>query len=1038
VSSLPDDSYEPPSASLFRRLYSKLVHPATPLTCAFCVRVSPCGKHLAALHLSGAVSVWHFPSLRKSKYWLLKDQPDAEVVNPSAASTLKLLCQHSPKKKELKSEFPVALEWWCRHDPTIGDSTASLDDGLVLVRSCGSLTVSSSTTLTNLLGDHPEYLAPHPMVCAPEGAQFLCLELERSLARRQRTTTGTFAHPLTQALTGEYPEWSLEEEAMLDERTMQEGSDGAKESEEEEIGYLAWMLLLFWQLLYWLTNDVRFLVWRGHVVSERYRLVQLQSSSPEQLYYNKIKAEEYGEALLLAQTYELESDLVYQSQWERSVPSMESISDYLSKVRCRAWVLHQCCAVVPAHLNPARELLLFGLRGTGLTVLINISSGEDCGEWLSELTLYDCEDVEQRQQVLLQEEQLSKQVTWQELTEAQLELIKIRYRLLRYLDRLLTYELLVGGGHLAPERYDAAAYSRLREQSSVAACRQFARDGDGDAVAVMWTHHGQATLPHRLALLSNFPPTLGPFEYRALLPACGVDGEVLQWQQGPLRDVDWCERHVSGIGDPDDSVEDVCGLYEAVKGVQGVPDGEPQLTAQMVSRWYQERARQLERECGLVDSALDLLKLGRERNVPGLEPLLQLLTSLEVLVYEAGYTHMSLDELSDMPSSHVLALMLDKSDGSNLLQRLREWVLPFLGRCEAAQAGARDALLSQYLCTLSRSNLAAVSNILKFATSSRQLLQEDALHTCAVECIYEIKAYDQLSVASVILDGLPRAADESVRESLQLLEVQLWGCELMHKRDVSVLPCDLRRMAAADAHQLYTKLAHAALKRSPPLSLKEWQSLLDDMLELQLKLLTSTEPGHCYTSVAEALLTSRQSEYINFGSSFLSLSPSPRDAARGRNPYLEGVSHHEAVHLVLNAARGYFNTAERYGDPALQFAKQCLDRLAEVQEKKLQEAVQVERDLMAALEILHEFGVDQLPLQVRLCSDRESIVKGAIERSPGACLQYWWRVLQLGQLLRLEGSVARRETTVLVMLATQAFKKIAANAKIKPAAGIQS
>ena len=39
------------------------------------------------------------------------------------------------------------------------------------------------------------------------------------------------------------------------------------------------------------------------------------------------------------------------------------------------------------------------------------------------------------------------------------------------------------------------------------------------------------------------------------------------------------------------------------------------LTAETISLWYQERAREIERCSHFVDAALDLLKLGRERNV---------------------------------------------------------------------------------------------------------------------------------------------------------------------------------------------------------------------------------------------------------------------------------------------------------------------------------------------------------------------------------------------------------------------------------------
>lgn len=59
---------------------------------------------------------------------------------------------------------------------------------------------------------------------------------------------------------------------------------------------------------------------------------------------------------------------MYQEQWLNTSPSLASISDYLSRVRCRDWALQQCLSVVPATLLPARELLLYGLRGTDLHV----------------------------------------------------------------------------------------------------------------------------------------------------------------------------------------------------------------------------------------------------------------------------------------------------------------------------------------------------------------------------------------------------------------------------------------------------------------------------------------------------------------------------------------------------------------------------------------------------------------------------------------------------------------------------------------------
>lgn len=47
------------------------------------------------------------------------------------------------------------------------------------------------------------------------------------------------------------------------------------------------------------------------------------------LFIPQIDNEEYGEALSLAQAYNLDSDLVYQRQWRKSTVSIASIQDYL-------------------------------------------------------------------------------------------------------------------------------------------------------------------------------------------------------------------------------------------------------------------------------------------------------------------------------------------------------------------------------------------------------------------------------------------------------------------------------------------------------------------------------------------------------------------------------------------------------------------------------------------------------------------------------------------------------------------------------------
>ena len=87
--------------------------------------------------------------------------------------------------------------------------------------------------------------------------------------------------------------------------------------------------------------------------------------------------QEYEEALTLAKTYNLDPDLVYQTQWRKSEFSVKAIQEHLSKVSKRSWVLNECISRVPETLEATRELLNFGLRGANLETLVAIGIKDD-------------------------------------------------------------------------------------------------------------------------------------------------------------------------------------------------------------------------------------------------------------------------------------------------------------------------------------------------------------------------------------------------------------------------------------------------------------------------------------------------------------------------------------------------------------------------------------------------------------------------------------------------------------------------------------
>lgn len=55
-----------------------------------------------------------------------------------------------------------------------------------------------------------------------------------------------------------------------------------------------------------------------------------------------------------------------------------------SKIKKRAWVLHECLERVPETVDAAKELLQYGLRGTDLEALVAIGDGADDGRLVPE------------------------------------------------------------------------------------------------------------------------------------------------------------------------------------------------------------------------------------------------------------------------------------------------------------------------------------------------------------------------------------------------------------------------------------------------------------------------------------------------------------------------------------------------------------------------------------------------------------------------------------------------------------------------------
>uniref|UniRef100_A0A8C4LN66 NBAS subunit of NRZ tethering complex n=1 Tax=Equus asinus asinus TaxID=83772 RepID=A0A8C4LN66_EQUAS len=900
----------------------------------FKMTLSPDGTLLAAIHFSGKLSIWAIPSLKQQGEWNQSEQPGYDDLNPD----WRLSTEKRKKIKDKESFYPlIDVNWWA-------------DTAVTLARCSGALTVSSVKTLKNLLGRSCEWFEPSPQVTATHDGGFLSLECEIKLApKRSRLETRG----------GE------EDEGEEDSDSDQEVSAKAR-----YFGYIK-------QGLYLVTEMERFapLRKRPRTITKNYRLVSLRSTTPEELYQRKIESEEYEEALSLAQTYGLDTDLVYQRQWRKSAVNIASIQNYLSKIKKRSWVLHECLERVPENVDAAKELLQYGLKGTDLEALLAIGKGADDGRFTlpgerdidgiayEELSSPNEEPAKKkREKDVKKRRELLKLVNFSKLTLEQKELCRCRLKLLTYLDRLATYEEILGVPHASEQRYDAEFFKKFRNQNIVLSARTYARESNVQALEILFTYHGSDLLPHRLAILSNFPETTSPHEYSVLLPEACYNGDslmIIPWHERKHRDKDWCEElECRMVVEP--SLQDESEfLYAAQPELLRFRTS--QLAVEKVMDWYQSRAEEIEHYARQVDCALSLIRLGMERSIPGLLALCDNLVTLEALVYEAGCDlTLTLKELQQMKDIEKLRLLMNSCSEDKYVTSAYQWMVPFLHRCEKQSPGVANELLKEYLVTLAKGDLKFP---LKIFQHSKPYLQQkiipdqDQLMAVALECIYTCER------KSTVLKN------SSFTYSVS---------ELLEKHGLE----------------------------KPISFVKSTQSSSEEARKLMVRLTRHTGRNLLCSSRLENIHLAGQMMHC----SACSMNPPASVAHKGKTQYR--VSYQKSIDLVLAASREYFNSSTSLTDSCMDLARCCLQLITD-----RPTAVQEELDLIQALGCLEEFGVKILPLQVRLCSDRIGLIKECICQSP-TCYKQSAKLLGLAELLRVAGERGQ----VLILLVEQALR----------------
>ncbi|XP_069137324.1 NBAS subunit of NRZ tethering complex-like [Argopecten irradians] len=957
--------------------------------------LSPDTKMLATIHHSGKLTLWHIPSLKQYRRWAHDEQPFSEEYSPD-------FTENPQKRKILKdlvsSKNLIDVNWWN-------------NEAVTLSRGTGAVTVSSADTLKNLLGNSPEWFEPSSRVTAVHDGGFLGLEVENKFRQKRRLVTDDEAD-----------------------------NDDSDEEEDSRWTFLSKNVLSYF------SDSERFQPPRKRpkMVNRIYRLVHLKSTTPEELYTRKIELEEYGVALGLAKAYNLDSDKVYQRQWRKSEVSKASIQDYLSKIKKRGWVLHECLERMPENIDAMKELLEFGLRGTDLQALIAIGKGEDGGRFIlcdpeeglyADMSLDEFDPETERVKEEMKEkrkEELMAQVDFANLNLEQKELCRVRFKILQYLDRLKTYELILGGEVAAVSRFNDKFFQKFRAQNIVEAAVTYARQGDWRALENLFVYHGETLKPHRLAILSNFPETTCPTEYRELLPEVVDNSGVLPLEESNWRDTDWCETQQCRSMVEPLQVDLGEFLYEDQPKLSQFRCDE--IPAELLTSWYRYRAFEIEAMSLQVEHAINLVKLAVERGVQGLTDLLDDLVTMEMLVYDCHIEDtVTFESVTKMADYEKLELIMSKSTEEMYVKNLHRWLVPFLMQCERQNQGAYNTLLRDYIVTMAKTDL---SLVLKVFESSKVNLpnpvikSQDDVMSMALEAVYSCERDDQLQILLSIFQCLPSKQKTSTKtqetqslfSQVEKLKQHLSAAKILENHGVMKPLHYLKETEADDeeARNLMIRLTRNAGKREKPLDQKEWRSLHEDVLNLQKEVYKCLSAGLCHEIFTESVLCSSRRENITMAGDLMERESSEcEQLARPGIHQHHKVPYERAVELVISAAREYFNSSANLMDPCMDLSRACLNL---IRETPLPSSIQEELDLIGSLALLDDFSVSVLPLQVRLSDNRLDLLRQAVNTKPTSFRQRQ-KLLRLGHLLRVSGDDRPlREGQVLHLIAEAAVK----------------
>lgn len=359
---------------------------------------------------------------------------------------------------------------------------------------------------------------------------------------------------------------------------------------------------------------------------------------PEDIFFQLLHDKNYEAALELARKHErLDIDLVYKCQWRNSGITVQSIHTVLSGIQDKLWSINECVQTIPISYNACRALIEFGLKEANLRLLYQLGNET----FSSAQPKSDAKRNQSKQPLLpdnISDDEIEGLVDFENLNDQQKELCRCRQDLLRHEHSLFAYESILGDYRIVQQQFDHVFYDEFRQKCPLNAVIDYAHEGDSHAVEILLNFYTNDLKPHFMGLLSNFPETLSPYQYRNLLPCLREGDSYYEWRAlaGQIKrdEFDWsCNGQSSSFTM---SLKNLSETYE-----KEFYDENPNLhkymkplTADVLTEWYIERALEMESRTLLLSNAIQLLHLGIELNIANLQATHDDLIEFSRIIYD--------------------------------------------------------------------------------------------------------------------------------------------------------------------------------------------------------------------------------------------------------------------------------------------------------------------------------------------------------------------------------------------------------------------